>query len=394
MFGRIERPERFLRIHRRAENQPQHPAGLVVERGRRSLALAQHVEIGSGQIVVVIGVAGSPAQTVGPRPELHVETVLGGLLRVVDAAPVGDDHPVERPVAFENVVQQILVVAAMLALIFIVGAHDRPGTALLDGRLEGRKVNLVQRPVTDLNVDAVAVHLLIIQREVLHAGGDAVLLHLPDIGNDHPRGEEGVLAHILEIAAVERRAVDVHAGAQQDVFLAVAGLLADGFAVEGRHFGIPRRSETRQGREGRAGVVRPAGLLPLVPQHLGADAVRTVGAPHLGNAQARNSRRREFRLRVEDGDLLFEGHARKGVLDTFFNRLRFVEVDGDIAPGLLPPAAGHRRKGAHPGKGLYQNIVWHWNKKFVRFAHGVRSPRAAHFAYKDNDYFLTSDITG
>ena len=52
--------------------------------------------------------------------------------------------------------------AAMLALIFIVGTHDRPGAALLDGCLEGRKVNLVQRPVADLNVDAVAVHLLII----------------------------------------------------------------------------------------------------------------------------------------------------------------------------------------------------------------------------------------
>ena len=197
---------------------------------------------------------------------------------------------------------------------------------------------------------------------MFHAGGNAVLLHLLDVGNDHPRGEVGILAHVLEIAAVERRAVDVHAGAQQDVFLAVAGLLADGFAVEGRHFGIPRRGKARQRRESRAGVVRPAGLVPFVPQDLGADAVRAVGAPHLGNAQARDSRRREFRLRVEDGDLLFEGHARKGVLDTFFNRLRFVEVDGDIAPGLLPPAAGHRRKGAHPGKGLYQNIVWHWNK--------------------------------
>ena len=363
MLGRIERSERLLRIHRRAENQAQHPARLVVERRRRCLAFAQHIEIGSGQIVIVIGVAGSPAQAVGPRTKLHVETVLCGLLRVVNAAPSGDDHPVERPVAFENVVQQVLVVAAMLALIFIIGAHDRPGPALADGSFEGRQVNFVQGPVVDLDVDAVAVHLLVVQRIVLHAGGHAVLLHPLNIGNHHPRGKEGVFAHILEITAVQRRAVDVHARAQQDVLLAVAGLLADGFAVEGRHLGIPRRGEARQGRESRAGIVRPAGLLPLVPQNLGTNAVRAVGAPHLGDAQTGNARRGEFRLRMQDGDLLFEGHPRKCVLDALFDRLRLVEVDRNVAPGLLPAAAGNCRKGAQPGEGLYQDIVWHWNKK-------------------------------
>ena len=176
---------------------------------------------------------------------------------------------------------------------------------------------------------------------MFHAGGNAVLLHLLDVGNDHPRGEVGILAHVLEIAAVERRAVDVHAGSQQDVLLAVARLLADGFAIQRRHFGIPRRGKARQRRESRAGVVRPAGLVPFVPQDLGADAVRAVGAPHLGNAQARNARRREFRLRMQDGDLLFEGHARKGVFDPLFDRLRLVEVDGDAALRLLRELVRH-----------------------------------------------------
>ena len=351
MFGRIERPERFAGVHRRAENQPQHPARLVVERRRRSLALAEHIEVGGGEVIVVVGVAGTPAQAVGPRTELHVETVLGGLLRVVRAAPVGDDHAVKGPVAFQNVVQQVAVVAAMLSLVFIVGAHDGPCAALLNGGFKRREVDLVQRTVVDLDVDAVAVGLLVIECEMFHAGGNAVLLHLLDVGNDHPRGEVGILAHVLEIAAVERRAVDVHAGSQQDVLLAVARLLADGFAIQRRHFGIPRRGKARQRRESRAGVVRPAGLVPFVPQDLGADAVRAVGAPHLGNAQARNARRREFRLRMQDGDLLFEGHARKGVFDPLFDRLRLVEVDGDAA--LRPRPAGET---------LQQNFIFHvWN---------------------------------
>ena len=363
VFGRIERPERFAGVHRRAENQPQHPARLVVERRHRSLALAEHIEVGGGEVVVVVGVAGSPAQAVGPRTELHVETVLGGLLRVVRAAPVGDDHAVEGPVAFQNVVQQIPVVTAMLSLIFIIGAHDGPCTALLDSCLEGREVDFVQRTVVDRDIDAVAVRLLIIEREMLHADGNAVLLHLLDVGNDHPRGEVGILAHVLEIAAVERRAVDVHAGSQQDVLLAVARLLADGFAIQRRHFGVPRRGEARQRRESRAGVVGPAGLIPFVPQDLGTDAVGTVGAPHLGNAQARNARRREFRLRVQDGDLLFEGHARKSVLDPSFDGLRFVEVDGDAALRPRPAPAGDSRGRTERSEAFYPCSVLHFGKK-------------------------------
>ena len=249
--------------------------------------------------------------------------------------------------------------AAMLALVFIIGAHDGPCPALLDSRLEGRKVNLVEGPVVDLDVDAVAVLLLIVQREVLDAGGDAVLLHLLNIGNHHPRSEERIFAHILEIAAVERRAVDVHAGTQQDVLFAVAGLLADGLPVEGRHLGVPRRGEARQGRECRAGVVRPARLIPFVPQHLGADAVGTVGTPHLGDTQTRNARRREFRLRMQDGHLLFEGHAREGVLHPFFKRLRLVEVDGHIAPRLLNAAAGDRRKSTQHSEAFQKRFIVH-----------------------------------
>ena len=332
MLGGIQRPERFAGVHRRAENQPQNPARLVVELFDGCFSLTEHFQIRSCQKIIVIYIANvqRPVDPVRPGTKFQIQSVPGSLFRVVDAAPIGDDHAGERPVAFENVVQQILVVAAMLALIFIVGTHDRPGAALLDGRLESWEVNLMQCPVVDHDVVIQSVLLLVVQREMLDAGGHAVLLHLPDIGNHHPRGEEGVLTHILEIAAVQRRAIDVHAGTQQDVLLTVARLLADGFAVEGRHLGIPRRGETRQRREGRAGVIRPPGLLPLVPQHLGADAVGTVGAPHLGNPEARNPRRREFRLRMQNGDLLFESHAREGVLHPFFKGLRFVKIDGDI----------------------------------------------------------------
>ena len=365
VFGRVERSEGFARIHRRAENQAQHAAGLVVEHVGRSLALAKQVEVRIGEVIIIVGVAGSPVQAVGPRTELHVETVLDSLFRIVHTAPVGNNHAVEGPVSFQDVVQQVLVVAAMLALIFIVGAHNGPRAALFDRSLERRKVDFVERTVVDDNVDAVAVHLLVVQCEMLDAGGHAVLLHALDIRNDHARREIGIFTHIFEIAAVERRAVDVHARAQQDIFFAVAGLFADGFAVKGRHGGIPRRGQTRQGGKSRTRVVGPAGLVPLVPQHFGTDSVGAVGAPHLGNAQPLNACRRKFRLGVEQADFLFERHAREGVLDPFFDGLRLVEVNRNAALRLLSAAAGDGRKGTKRSKALYQCSVLHFGKKIM-----------------------------
>lgn len=70
----------------------------------------------------------------------------------------------------------------MLSLVFIVGAHDGPCAALLNGGFKRREVDLVQRTVVDLDVDAVTVGLLVIECEMFHAGGNAVLLHLLDVG--------------------------------------------------------------------------------------------------------------------------------------------------------------------------------------------------------------------
>lgn len=359
MLRRAERPEGFAAVHRRAEDQAQHAAGLVVELPSTHLAPAEQFEVGIRQVVIAVGIGRAPVQAVRPCAELHVEPLEDGLARIVHAAPVGDDHAVERPVALEDVVQQVLVVAAMLALVFIVGAHDGPGTALLHRSLEGREVDLVQGTVVDHHVDLMAPQLLVVHGKVLHAGGNPVLLYPLHVRHDHAGRQEGVFAHILEVAPVQGRTVDIDPGAQQHVLIPVTRLLADGFAVEGRHFGVPRRGEARQRGECRARVVRPAGLIPLVPQDLGADAVRAVGAPHFGDAQPRDARRREFRLRMQQPDLLFERHPRKSVLDTLFKRLRLVQIDGHIAPGLLDARAGDRREGAQCGNALYISFGFH-----------------------------------
>ena len=59
----------------------------------------------------------------------------------------------------------------------------------------------------------------------------AVLLDALHIGDYHLSGQIRVFAHILEIASVQWRTVDVYTGAQQDRFIPIAGFFTDAFAI-------------------------------------------------------------------------------------------------------------------------------------------------------------------
>ena len=101
------------------------------------------------------------------------------------SAPVTDHHSIETPLSFKDVVQSVLVLAAPLVLVKIVGTHYRPSLPLGDGCLEGRKIDLIESPVINCHIGGEAVIFLIVQREMLHAGSHAVALHTLDIRHDH-----------------------------------------------------------------------------------------------------------------------------------------------------------------------------------------------------------------
>lgn len=59
-------------------------------------------------------------KTIRPAAELHIEAVRDRLVGIVRAAPVGNDYAIKAPFAFQDIVQQILVMAGMLTFIQIV----------------------------------------------------------------------------------------------------------------------------------------------------------------------------------------------------------------------------------------------------------------------------------
>ena len=167
----------------------------------------------------------------------------------------------------------------MLVQILVVTAHQAPGLTLFDSSLEGTEIELAQGTVGDDDIDVAAELLLLVEGIVLHAAGDTVALERLDVVDNHGRCQIRVFAHILEVTAVERRAVEVDAWTQQDVFLAVTGLLANAFAIDGGHLGVPGGSQTGEGREGSDGIVGPIGMTPVVPVDFHADAVRAIAGP-------------------------------------------------------------------------------------------------------------------
>ena len=66
---------------------------------------------------------------------------------------------------------------------------------------------------------------------MFHTGCYTVLLDALHIGDYHLSGQIRVFAHILEIAGVQWRAVDVYTGAQQDRFIPVTGFFTDAFTI-------------------------------------------------------------------------------------------------------------------------------------------------------------------
>ena len=84
------------------------------------------------------------------------------------SSPVGNDDTVVFPVALQNLVQQYIIVAIVLVLIKIVGAHDTPSTCFGYSGLEGGQIDLVKGTVGDDDVHLMAELLVVVQGIVLH----------------------------------------------------------------------------------------------------------------------------------------------------------------------------------------------------------------------------------
>ena len=302
----------------RRDQHAQVAAHLVVERRHRERAVLQPGEERAGEEVLVVGPAGA---------HLEVEAIEDRLARVVRAAPVGDDGALEAPLALEHLVQQVIVVAGVLAAELVVGAHHGEGPALAHARLERGQVDLAQRPLVDLHVDRAAVLLLVVEGVVLDAGDRLLGLHALHVADGHPAGEPGVLAEVVVVAAAERSALDVERRGRGSRACRARG-------PRRRPYG--RRAPPAPGSRSRPGRCRPASRSRSrsssrrAPRSRRWISSRTPCGPSAvhrrRHAEPLDAARAELAVRVDEPDLLLERQAAEQVLDARVDRLRGVEV--------------------------------------------------------------------
>ncbi len=326
----------------RRDQHAQVAAHLVVEHRDRERAVLQPGKEGTGEEVLLVGLAGA---------HLEVEALQDGLAGVVGSAPVGDDAAREAPLALEHLVEQVVVVAHVLAADLVVGAHNGERPAFAHSRLERRQVDLPERPLVHLHVDRAAVPLLVVGGVVLEAGDRLLGLHALHVAHGDAAGEPRVFAEVVVVAAAQRRPLDVQRGAEDHVLAARAGLVPDRAAVGLGQLGVPGRREGDADRHRGREVARPAGRLPRVDAHLLAHALRSVGGPQVGHAEALDAAGAELAIGVDEADLLLEREAGQQVLDACLERAGRVEVGRAVLRGDTAERAGREARGGGEGQG-------------------------------------------
>ena len=303
-----------LGVLHRAQDEAQHAACLVIDDLLGHLTPAAHVQVAFAQEIALVADPRLARESVRSRTHLQVQSVEGTLVRVVSCPPVRDDRSVKGPFPFQDVVDEPLVVRGVLVEVLVVRPHNAPRLALAHRSLEGTQVEFVECAVRHPHIDMSPELLLLVQRIMLHATGHAVALQPLDVGDAEAGSQQRILAHVLKVTSVERRAVQVDPRSQQHRLAAVASLLAHHLAIKFRQRGVPRGRQTRQGRECRTGIVGPLGMVPVVPVDFHAHAMRSVAHVQFRNAESLHAGAGKLTLCVAEPHLLLQRHLPERLL--------------------------------------------------------------------------------
>ena len=259
----------------------------------------------------------------GPR-HLEVEARQRGGRGGVCAEPVRHDEPVEAPLAAEDPVDEVGLLAAVDAVDLVVGGHHGPDAGLPYGGFEGGEVDLPQGALGDLGADRHPLVLLVVAGEVLDAAPDPAPLHPLHVGDGEAGRQQRVLGERLEGAPGQRRAHDADRRPQQHVDALGPGLGGQDLAEARHERWVPRRPDRHAaGQRQRAAA----------DQAVTPDARRAVGDLERRDAEPLDRREVPQVGPGGEGALLVEGHGPDEVLDD----------SAAVAPSAAVAAARRRR---------------------------------------------------
>ena len=170
---------------------------------------------------------------------LDIEAGVGWAHRVIGGIPVRHQHALKSPVLAQDIDIEVTVLRRVLAVDQVVGVHHCADMSLLHGRFEGGQIDFADGTVVDDGIGIVPQEFAVVSQVMLDSGADTLLLHAADIAHGDRPGEERIFAEVLKVAAIARRAVDVHPGAEHEVDSACASIAADRGAGVSRQRAVP-----------------------------------------------------------------------------------------------------------------------------------------------------------
>ncbi len=223
---------------------------------------------------------------------LVVEAGCRGFDRAVGSAPVRDHEALEAPVFLEHIREGVFVLAGIVTVDGVVGAHHRAWLSDIDPNMEGQQIGLLHGPLADDHVDLVTAALLVVHDVVLDIADDMLGLLTFDPVAYQRAGQQRIFALVLKGSAIARLASQVDAAAERHVVALGAQLAANQCAIVTGRFRIPT------GRRGYVGRQR-GGVTPVLGTH--PNPVGGVAHLDLGNAQARDAEHETGALVAEIG---------------------------------------------------------------------------------------------
>jgi len=182
----------------------------------------------------------------------------------VRGPPVGHDKSRKAPASLEHVVEQVAVLAIVLAVGQVIGAHDRLHIRVLDANFEGQQIALSAAALVDDDIGRRAPALLVVKGKMLDAAHNMLGLDGVDMRSRDFAGENGVFAFGLKRAAIARLAADeIDVAAQIDIDSIIGQFGADDGAVFGGFVRVPTgRAGNRRGQRGGRPTPLPTPTLP------------------------------------------------------------------------------------------------------------------------------------
>src|SRR6516164_2631861 len=105
------------------------------------------------------------------------------------ASPIGQYESFKLTIPFQKIGKQIFVLAGVIAIKAVVGAHHARRIGLLYANLEREQVALARGALVDVHVDGVAPALLIVEREMLDVAKHMLRLNAFDYRGNHLAGQ-------------------------------------------------------------------------------------------------------------------------------------------------------------------------------------------------------------